>query len=108
MQNKPRFYWDVLIMLLAIFNCLTVPVQFAFKPDIFQSDGFKIINWTITGIFVLDLLVNMRTTYIDGREGEEIGDSKLMAIHYLSSGSFLLDLLSTIPFPDLFSSVAST
>jgi len=26
LQNKPRFYWDVLIMLLAIFNCLTIPV----------------------------------------------------------------------------------
>jgi len=95
-------------MILAIFNCLTIPVQFAFSPAIFQSEAFRIINWTITGIFVLDLLVNMRTTYIDGREGEEIGNSKLMAIHYLSSGRFILDLLSTIPFPDLFSSIAST
>jgi hypothetical protein len=49
----------------------------------------------------------MRTTYIDGREGEEIGDSKLMAIHYLSSGRFVLDLLSTIPFPEVFASVVS-
>jgi hypothetical protein len=49
----------------------------------------------------------MRTTYIDGREGEEIDDGRLMALNYLNSYRFYLDLLSTIPFSAIFSSVVS-
>lgn len=106
-QGSLKFYWDLLIIALAIFNCITIPFGFAFQPPIFETAPFIIINWLITGIFAVDILVNLRTSYIDGREGELVQDGKRMAVTYLKSFRFTVDLLSTIPFPNLFASVAS-
>lgn len=48
-------------------------------------------------LFVIDILVNFRCTYID-REGEEIYDPKLIAKNYVVGGRFAIDLIATIPF----------
>ena len=96
-----------MIIALAIFNCITIPFGFAFQPPIFNTASFVIINWLITAIFAIDILVNLRTTYIDGREGELVQDGKRMAVTYLKSFRFTVDLLSTIPFQNIFESVSS-
>ena len=48
-------------------------------------------------LFLIDILVNFRCTYID-RDGEEIFDAKLIARNYLISGRFFIDLFASIPF----------
>ena len=48
-------------------------------------------------MFFMDIVMNFRTTYFNARTGEEIIDKHKIVIHYVF-GSFLIDLLSTIPF----------
>ena len=48
-------------------------------------------------IFIIDILMNFRTTYIDPFNGEEILDTKLIGKNYVKVGQFLLDILSTVP-----------
>lgn len=47
-------------------------------------------------MFIIDLMMNFRTTIINEMTSEEILDEKTIALTYLK-GRFFLDLLSTIP-----------
>jgi len=92
---------------MAIFNCFSIPFTLAFQPDFANTNGWNLTNWAITVTFAIDLAVNIRTTYIDEKEGEEIFNSRLMALHYLFSFRFWVDLFSTLPFDTMFQSVMS-
>jgi hypothetical protein len=69
----------------------------AYAPEAINSIEFLTANSIIDGIFFIDLIFNFRTTYFSVRTGEEIINSKKIAINYLRN-SFCIDLLSTIPF----------
>ena len=55
-------------------------------------------------IFALDIILRFRTTYIDQVSGEEVTDTYMIGMRYLKSSQFFFDLISTIPFDDLFAS----
>tara|TARA_B110000285_G_C15050462_1_gene576682 strand:+ start:691 stop:900 length:210 start_codon:yes stop_codon:yes gene_type:complete len=55
-------------------------------------------------IFTLDIILRFRTTYIDQVSGEEIDDTSLIAIRYLKSTQFYLDVISTAPLDKIFPS----
>jgi hypothetical protein len=57
---------------MAIFNCFSIPFTLAFQPDFANTDAWNLTNWVITVTFAVDLIVNIRTTYIDEKEGEEV------------------------------------
>lgn len=97
-----KFFWDLLIILLAIFNCSSIPFMLAYQHPVMFTQTWSIINWVITGIFAADLLINFRTTYVDGSKHEIIYDWKLCALNYLISFRLWLDLISTIPFEVIF------
>jgi hypothetical protein len=48
-------------------------------------------------VFILDMIFNFRTTISDFITGDEVTDSKKIAINYLK-GRFILDLIAAIPF----------
>jgi CRP-like cAMP-binding protein len=92
-----RLYWDIFIMLLAIWNWFVIPVEVAFEPDAFKNPTFIVVNSLIDLCFAVDIFVVFRTTYIDRYTGGEVLDGKKIAINYLL-GRFWIDLLATIPF----------
>jgi hypothetical protein len=100
--GRGKFWWDLLNIALAIFNCFSIPFMLAFQPPFAQSMVWEIINWVITAIFAIDCVVNMRTSYFDVNLGEEVFVGKMMAHNYLLSSRFVLDFLSTIPFDIMF------
>ena len=57
---------------------------------------FTAINAIIDTLFLVDIVISFRTTYVDPSTGDEIQDLKQIANHYLRS-RFWLDLLATIP-----------
>lgn len=94
-DHKTR--WDLFVMFLATYNCIQIPLEVAFDPDILQQSFLKTFGVLVDIIFFLDILVAFRTTYIDIRNGQEIMELKALAYHYLF-GSFWVDFLSTVPF----------
>jgi len=52
-------------------------------------------------IFIIDIILRFRTTFIDPVSGDEIGDTFLIARRYLTSANFYIDVLSTIPINNL-------
>lgn len=93
-----RTKWDLFTMLLALYNCFTVPLVVAFRPD--ESTALLVINITIDFIFMIDIVLNFCTTYID-RNGDEVMDMKMIAINYFK-GQFLLDLLASLPIDNFY------
>jgi len=88
----------LLIILLAIYQAITIPLELTFAFDFFNHYSSVTANSLIDLIFVTDILINFRTSYMDPNNGEEIIDWVIIASKYISSGQFLIDVLSTVPF----------
>lgn len=93
------------IILLAIYNCFNIPFVLAFRPEYGEALISFFVDSVIDFLFAIDILINFRTTYIDSLDGEEIFEGKKIAHRYFFSMRFWMDLISTIPFDKMFSSL---
>ena len=67
---------------------------------------FVAANSVIDVLFLIDIIINFRTTFINSTTGDEIADTTLVAKHYISKhaiidlvgGRFWIDFLATVPF----------
>ena len=83
-----------------IYTAFFSPLDIAFQ---FSGKGllvYQILDWITLIIFVLDIFVNLRTTYFTYND-DEILEPKKIAKNYVYSASFLFDLVSTIPLSEL-------
>lgn len=105
MNNKWRERWDVIIILFAVYNCVELPIEAAYNwREGIDTAGFtSIFNHIIDSLFLVDIILNFRTTFFLGSTGEEITEKSLIVKHYLKN-NFLIDLVSTIPFDLLYMS----
>ena len=92
--------WDLYVMLLALWNCISLPFEVAFEPE--KTKLYEAGERFIDICFLIDIILAFRTTYVNKKTGFEVLDSKLIAKHYVSSSQFWIDLLATIPFDDLY------
>jgi hypothetical protein len=66
-----RFLWDSFIILLALFKALVIPFEIAFNPGFMKTIGYEFIEYFIDVLFLIDILINFRTTILN-KYGEEI------------------------------------
>ena len=86
-------YWDFLIMIAACWNVFVLPIDIAFES---QNRTTLLINVFVDICFIIDIIVQFRTTIPDEDSGEDIKDSKILAQRYIH-GRFTIDILSTVP-----------
>jgi CRP-like cAMP-binding protein len=96
-NSKVKFWFDMMIISLASFNVFTIPFIIAFIPGWAESWYYITIIWLINFIFVIDIFVNLRTTYINNRTGDEVWDPKMIAKKYVFGPRFTIDFLSALP-----------
>lgn len=84
-------------MVCATYNCFQIPLEIAFNPPVLQTSGLKTLAVLIDLIFVLDIILAFRTTFINANNGLEIRNINEIARYYLQ-GQFTIDLLATLPF----------
>lgn len=73
-----------------------MPINIAFSPDFLDTPTNWVFNKIIDVCFIVDLMINFRTTIKNVLTGEEIFEAKRIAINYLM-GRFLVDLIASIP-----------
>ncbi|XP_058124287.1 potassium voltage-gated channel subfamily H member 6 [Anopheles coustani] len=98
--------WDWIILLLVMYTAIFTPYVAAFllsEPDYnsrknrkYADDPIVIIDLIVDVTFVVDILINFRTTFVNGQD-EVVSHPGRIAVHYLS-GWFLIDLVAAIPF----------
>ncbi|XP_063713812.1 potassium voltage-gated channel subfamily H member 6-like [Symsagittifera roscoffensis] len=125
MQSRPRMHrwtvlhyspfkamWDWIILLLVIYTAIFTPYVAAFvlsdeeylmknqKAHSYgksrYDDPLVIIDLLVDVMFIIDILINFRTTYVNKNE-EVISEPSRIAVHYFK-GWFLIDVVAAIPF----------
>lgn len=93
-----KFWWDTIILIMAIFNSITIPLTLSFdeiSSDLTNNKVYYVVNIIATLLFISDIFIQMNTTYYDS-DGEEIFDKKKIIKNYVF-GIFTIDLLSSPP-----------
>ena len=94
--SDTRMHWDIAIMLLSIWNCFYVPFVSAFSA--FDSRiSLRVVDLIIDFLYILDIVVNFRTTYIDESTGYEVRSPRRIAWRYSASPRFWCDLVAAMP-----------
>jgi len=79
-----------------LYNLWTCIAREAF-PDVqsFSDTAWFIADVVCDVVYVLDIVVQFRTGYLE--RGLVVYDSAKLALHYMRSNNFVLDLLSLVP-----------
>lgn len=83
---------------MALYNSIILPIQVAWNVADLASSGEIIVESVINMIFMIDIFLNFRITFISSVSGDEIFDSKQIAWKYFIEMRFFIDVLSSIPF----------
>ncbi|XP_059350446.1 uncharacterized protein LOC130696505 isoform X5 [Daphnia carinata] len=91
------FYWLAFLALWVLYNLWTVVVRLAF-PELHQDEN--LFAWNVCdalgdAAYALDIAVQFRTGYLE--QGIMVHDSRKLAIHYVRSKAFLIDMFSLLP-----------
>ena len=93
-HSRPKFYWDMVIIILSIANAINIPIEIAFS---FKILPVTILDYVMDAIFMIDIVVNFRTIIVDEEKATIIKESKDIARAYIFSGRFFLDLAASLP-----------
>ncbi|NXR43335.1 KCNH6 protein, partial [Zosterops hypoxanthus] len=99
--------WDWLILLLVIYTAIFTPYSAAFLLNeeqveekrwdcSYSCDPLNIIDLIVDIMFIVDIVINFRTTYVNIND-EVVSHPGKIAIHYFK-GWFLIDMVAAIPF----------
>ncbi|XP_071039250.1 voltage-gated inwardly rectifying potassium channel KCNH6 [Parasteatoda tepidariorum] len=91
--------WDWIILLLVIYTAIFTPYVAAFllNEERLDNDGpIVYIDLIVDVMFIIDIVINFRTTYVNSNEEVE-GHPCKIAVHYLR-GWFIIDVVAAIPF----------
>ena len=96
-HRKFKQAWEVTIILIALYSVLVIPIRIGVSKTLWDPayDVVDLITWLI---YVADVGVNCRTTYIDVF-GYEVTDSRKILMKYVGSFRFMLDVLSLVNLP---------
>ncbi len=97
-NSKFRMRWDLIVILLALYNCVSIPFEVAFATKLTNHWIMTILNYCVDVIFFLDVILNFRTTFINPKTGTEVIKAKKITVNYVIKGRFFVDLLASIPF----------
>jgi len=97
LNSKRKLKWDLLIIILVLWNCIEVPFEIAF-PDIKLHIAVNVFGHLIDILFIADLILNFFTSYIKKRAKLPVYDLKSIAQMYIRTWRFYIDLLASIPF----------
>lgn len=93
------FYWQIFVILLAIYNAIALPCEIAFAEvqDYYDEKTIlKVWEILVDSFFILDIFIVFVSAYIDRGSGETIRSPKMIANHYMA-GAFLIDFISSLP-----------
>jgi CRP-like cAMP-binding protein len=91
-----RSYWDIVILLLVMYEIAIVPYTFAFQDLIGRwPDYLDVVDHLVYACFCADLVLNFFTSYYVGEK--EITSHCEIARRYVSSHWFWVDLVSLMP-----------
>ena len=86
-----------MITVIVLYSIFVIPIRIGINERLFDPayDGVDIFTWIC---YILDVIINLRTTYID-ENGFEVVDSKSLVTNYVFTFRFVCDILSIFGVP---------
>lgn len=88
-----------MIIIVALYSILVIPIRIGVNEKLWDP-YYNIIDLITWLIYLADVIVNLRTTYIDNF-GHEVVETNRIMKKYAYSFRFVLDILSLVNFPTL-------
>jgi len=97
--------WDWVILFLVIYTAIFTPYVAAFllnepgygeRSESYGEDPIVIIDLIVDIMFIVDIMINFATTYVNDQD-EVVSQHSKIAVHYFR-GWFIIDLVAAIPF----------
>ncbi len=88
--------WDLLIIVLALYNCLSIPYEVCYGSSFTESVGLDVFEYSIDVLFFLDIIIMFWTSYVN-KAGNEIKSGLKIALKYVFNGRFFIDLGASLP-----------
>ena len=98
-HRRGRQWWEIFIIVIALYSVLVIPIRIGINTALLDP-YYNYIDLVTYLIYLADVVINVRTTYIDNY-GHEVVDSKKIAIQYIASMRFIIDILSLFNLPNL-------
>ena len=89
--------WDLLVIFLAIYNCVMIPLSIAMPKGLEEVKGLNIFENFVDFLFLVDIFLSFRTTFLNTKTNIEIVCPKRIALNYIYSVRFPFDILASIP-----------
>ena len=99
-NSKPKMIFDFIVILSTLFYCMKIIFQLCFlgfSANYNETTGDKLFDIIIIVLNAIYIVLNFFHSYLDKSTGEEVTDSKKIAINYLK-GWFAIDFISSFPF----------
>lgn len=87
-------------MVLALWNCISIPFDVSFEPNKYLI--YEVFETFVDICFGLDIIIAFRTTYINTNTGFEVIEARKIALNYIVSGRFFIDLAASIPIENVY------
>lgn len=97
--------WDLFIILLVLYNCILIPFELAFQEK-YESPVQENLGYVVDLMFVMDIIFNFRTTFINEKTGNEVVKWKEISLNYIKTWRFWFDVLSIIPFELMYNGIS--
>lgn len=77
-----------------------IPLNVAFNVELDENlpGGVDIFEKVIDVLFVVDIFLNFRTTFINTKTNIEVVNPRRVSLNYVNSARFPIDVLASIPF----------
>jgi len=95
-DSKWKQMWDIWCMLLVLYVALVVPYRLSLDLD--DNKGLVVFNIIMDLCFLLDIVLTFFTSYYDDNAGRTISTNREIAVKYLTSFFFYIDVISIFPF----------
>jgi len=99
-EDNLKEYWDIFITLVLFVSLVITPMRITFGPAV-EFPSWRAVGGLIDILFLLDIFVLFNCAFYN-EDFIIVENRKIIANEYLKSW-FLVDLISIIPFEDLFS-----
>lgn len=79
----PRWYWDILVVVLLMFTVIVLPVSIAFYSEDQTEPQWLTLNTLVDFLFVTDIVINFRTGIASTQNPDIVSQIKISLIYYV-------------------------
>lgn len=99
-----RIYWEILTIIPTLLSIIFVPIEFAFCNQWTSTPeyNFFLMFMPIDTWFLVDMILNYHTGYVDKKRKIIIMNKTLVTRHYLHSVQIFIDFLTSVPLDIIF------